>query len=143
MDESTENKLNVETLQQRIADQIQRWYVHQLGHSRVEVACHIFGNKLMVVLDNAVTQPEQLLVSSGRADFAEQVRNALDHSLRLHLHQIIEALTQVRIVDLLTTTQIKTERTSIVAILSDSVATTPPVAILPHLARSALEYDDE
>lgn len=132
MTEVTSSTSNPNLLEQQIEEHIQHWYVNQLGHTDVKVACHIFGNKLVVVLDEAVTQPERLLVSSGRLDFAQQMHTALDQILRLHLQQTIEALTRTRIVDLLTATQLETERTSIVVILSEAITPATPVAGPAH-----------
>lgn len=130
MIEASSSTSDLKFLEQQIEERVQHWYTNHLGHTHVKVCCHIFGNKLMIVLDEAVTQPERLLVASGRLDFAQQMHTALDQILRLHLQQTIESLTQVRIVDLLTATQLDTERTSIVAILSEAV-TPQPLAVNP------------
>jgi uncharacterized protein YbcI len=108
-------------LRRQIEGRIHAWYRHQLGHDPVKVHCQIFDNKLVIVLDNAVTQPERLLMTSGRLEFTEQVRATLDRIFRPHLQHLIETLMSVQVVDILTATQLETERTSIVVILSEAI----------------------
>jgi uncharacterized protein YbcI len=143
MTEASADALDLSLLEHHIEQHIQHWYVKQLGHSNVKVACHSVGDKLMMVLEESITQPERLLVASGRLDFAQQMHTALDQILRLHLQETIESLTRLRIVDLLTATQLETERTSIVVILSETITMENLAIDQLHLDEPVFERGDE
>ncbi|HSM80461.1 MAG TPA: Na-translocating system protein MpsC family protein, partial [Nodosilinea sp.] len=74
-------------LQRNLAQQFQRLYREQLNHSPGKITCQIIEEKLLLVIEDSVTKPEQLLVDDGQAELAEQIREDLTTALR---PQIIE-----------------------------------------------------
>lgn len=106
-------------LERTLAQQIQALYRNQLGHRLGAIDCQIFDHKIAIVMEKAVTQPEQLLASSGKDDLAEQVHSDLNAVIQPQLKELIEAIVGVPVVDLLSDTTLETERTGMIAVLSD------------------------
>jgi uncharacterized protein YbcI len=104
-----------------LSQRIQALYRNQLGHQPGKITCQIFDEKLAIVIEDSVTQPEQLLVEDGRIELAEQVREDLDNAIRPHLQSLIEEILQVSVLDLLSDATIETGRTGMIVVLE-----TPP-----------------
>ncbi len=105
-------------LQRQLSQQFQRLYREQLNHTPGKITCQITDDKVMLVIENSVTKPEQLLVENGESDLAEKVRNDLSAALRPQIVELIEGLLDRQAVDILTDATLSTGRTSIVVILS-------------------------
>ncbi|NJN57486.1 MAG: DUF2294 domain-containing protein [Leptolyngbyaceae cyanobacterium SL_5_9] len=104
-------------LERTLSQRIQALYRTQLGHRPDKVTCNILGEKLMIVLEEAITQAEQLLSSAGREDLAEQVHFDLDKALQPQLAELIEEVLGVSVTDLLSDAKLETGRTGMIAIL--------------------------
>jgi uncharacterized protein YbcI len=116
-------------LQRSLAQQFQRLYRQQLNHSPGKITCQILEEKLLLVIEDSVTKPEQLLVQQGEAELAEQVRDDLSIALRPQIIEITETVLGRTVVDMLTDATLSTGRTSIVIILADSPAMRPPTKV--------------
>jgi uncharacterized protein YbcI len=99
---------------------IQALYREQLGHQPGKVTCQLFDEKLAIVIENSLTQPEQLLAEEGRMELAEQVRTDLQSAIRPQLESIIQTVLGVGVLDLLADATLATGRTGIIAILDSS-----------------------
>lgn len=116
MDSSNPTRGQVErTLSQRI----QALYRTQLGHQPSKVTCQIFDTKVAIVLEDAITPPEQLLVNSGQERLAEQVRSDLDKAIQPQLKALIEEVVGVPVIDLLSDATLETGRTGTIAVLAN------------------------
>lgn len=100
-----------------ISQQIQAVYRNQLGHQPGKVTCQIFDAKLAIVIEDAVTSPEQLLAEEGRTDLVAQVRTDLDRAIRPYLKSVIEKTLNVGVLDLMSDSTLETGRTGIIAVL--------------------------
>ncbi len=107
-------------LERALSQRIQALYRNQLGHRLGNVDCQIFDEKIAIVLENAVTQPEQLLASNGKEDLVEQIHSDISEAIQPQLRELIETTVGVPVVDLLADTKLETERTGMIAVLSDS-----------------------
>lgn len=107
-------------LERTLSQRIQALYRNQLGHQPSQVTCQIFDEKIAIVLENAVTQPEQLLVNSGQQDLAEKVRSDLDAAIQPQLKQLIEEVVGVPVIDLLSDAKLETGRTGTIVILGSA-----------------------
>lgn len=116
-------------LERELSQRLQALYRDQLGKRPGKATCQVFGSKLAIVLEESVTQPEQLLAEEGQKELAEQVRADLDQALRPQIKQLIEEVLQVQVLDLLSDAVLDTGRTGIVAVLSDIPAVRNPEAI--------------
>lgn len=117
MDSSIPTRGQVErTLSQRI----QALYRHQLEHQPSRITCQIFDEKVAIVLEDSITQPELLLVNTGQEELAQEVRSEIDEALKPQIKSIIEEVIGVDVIDLLSNAKLDTGRTATVAILSET-----------------------
>ena len=107
-------------LERTLSQRIQALYRTQLEHQPSRVTCQIFDEKIVIVLEDSITQPERLLVNSGEQELAEQVRSELDEALQPQLKALIEELAGVAVIDLLSNAKLETGRTATVAILAEA-----------------------
>lgn len=110
-------------LERNLSQRIQALYRTQLEHQPSKVTCQIFDEKIAIILEDSITQPEQILVNSGEQKLAEQVRSELDQALQPQLKELIEEVVGVAVIDLLSNAKLETGRTATIAIL----ATAPQV----------------
>lgn len=107
-------------LERTLSQRIQALYRTQLEHRPSRVTCQIFDDKIAIILEDSITQPEQLLVKSGQEELAEQVRSELDEALQPQLKTLIEEVVGVTVVDLLSDAKLETGRTATVVILAET-----------------------
>ena len=106
-------------LERSLAQTIQKFYRNQLGHQPSKVTCQFFDAKLVIILEDSITNTEQILIEEGKEDLAEEVRSNLDDAIQPELKQLIEEIIEVKIIDLLSDVTLNTGRAGIIAILSD------------------------
>lgn len=122
-------------LERNLSQQIQSFYVNQLGHRPTKVTCQLFDTKLAIVIEDSVTQPEQLLINQGQEELAEQVRSGLDEAIEPQLKELIEEVLEVSVLDVLSDVTLNTGRGGIIVILSDTPSVRNPETI-PKLKRN-------
>jgi uncharacterized protein YbcI len=105
-------------IERTLAQRIQALYREQLGHRTGKVTCQLFDEKLAIVIEDSITQPEQLLAQEGREELAEKVRSDLDAALQPQLRVLIEEVLEVSVLDLLSDATLETGRTGMIAVLS-------------------------
>lgn len=110
-------------LQRTLSQEIQKLYKEHLGHTASKVTCQMFGQELTIIIENSITQPEQLIAEEGDLDLAAKVRSDLDSAIRPKLSVLINQVLGVGVVDILSDATLKTGRTAIVAILDEQPAT--------------------
>ena len=106
-------------LERELSQRVQGFYRDRLGKQPSKVTCQIFGSKLAIIIESSITDAEKLLVEEGKEDLAGQVRLSLDDAIKPELKQLIEKSLLVEVIDLLSDAALDTERTGIIAILSD------------------------
>ena len=104
-------------LERSLAQGIQALYRSLLGHQTSQALCNLFDNKLIIVIENAITQPEKLLAQNGQGALASQVRSQLESVLELPLKDLIKEILGVGVIDLLSDATLETGRTGTIAIL--------------------------
>ena len=107
-------------LERTLSQRIQALYRNQLGHRLSHVDCELLEAKIPIVLEKSVTQPEQLLVDQGKDELVEALHSELDAAMRPQLQALIEEVVGVSVVDFLSDVTLETERTGIIAILSEA-----------------------
>ncbi len=107
-------------LERTLSQRIQALYRTQLEHQPSKVTCQIFDEKIAIILEDSITQPEQLLLNSGQEKLAEQVRSELDEALQPQLKSLIEEVVGVAVIDLLSNAKLETGRTATVVILAQA-----------------------
>ncbi len=91
-------------------------YLEHLKHQPKEITYQFFDGKLMLVIEESVTQLEQLLNESNHKELAKQIRAVLDNVIQPQLKGLIEELMDVKVVDFLSDTTIDTGRTGAIAV---------------------------
>lgn len=112
-------------LQRQLSQKFQRLYREQLDHSPGKITCQIIDEKLLLVIEDSVTKPEQLLAEQGESDLAEKVREDLSMALRPQIVELVESNLERQVVDILTDATLDTGRTGVVIILSEPPAVRP------------------
>jgi uncharacterized protein YbcI len=107
-------------IERTLSQRIQAFYREQLGHQPSKVTCQLSDSNLMIVIENSITPPEQLLAQFGRIELAEQVRSDIDDAMQPQLKEIIKEILNVDVLELLSDATLETGRTGIIGVLSDS-----------------------
>lgn len=126
-------------IQRTLAQRIQALYRDQLGHQPSKVTCQLSDCNLTIILEDSITQPEQLLAQTGRRELAEQVRSDLDEAIQPQLKKLIEDILNVDVVEILSDATLETGRTGIIALLTD----TPNVRISTLTSKAKRKTTDK
>ena len=126
---ATSEPQTVGQLEREISQKMQALYKTHLGHQPSKVTCQLFDSKLAIILEDSVTQPEQLLAEEGQTDLAEKVRADLNQAMRPQIKSMVESVLAVDVLDLLSDATLETKRTGIIVILSDTPSVRNPEAI--------------
>lgn len=110
-------------LERTLSQRIEALYRNQLGHRPTKVTCHLFDEKMAIVMEDAVTPPEQLLAKNGQEELAEQVRDDLDRVLQPQLCDLISEVLGVAVREILSDAKLDTGRTGMIAILDAAPST--------------------
>lgn len=105
-------------LERTLSQRILAFYRQHLGHQPSKVACQIFDNKLVIIIEDSITTAEKVLVSEGQAELVKEVRSKLEAATNPLLRELIEEIVQVEVTDLLSDATLETRRTGIVAVLA-------------------------
>ena len=115
--------------ERELSQRIQALYSNHLGHRPSKVTCQLFDDSLAIVMEDSITPAEQLLVDQGQQDLAEQVRSGLDDAIEPNLKSLIEEILEVKVLDLMGDATLKTGRSGIIAVLSNTPEVRNPDAI--------------
>ncbi|MEG4633626.1 DUF2294 domain-containing protein [Microcoleus sp. AR_TQ3_B6] len=107
-------------LERSLSQAIQALYRSQLGQQMSQALCHLLDNKLIIIIENGITQPEKLLAQNGQQDLALQVRAQLESVLEVQLKDLIKEVLGVGVTDLLSDATLETGRTGTIAILESA-----------------------
>lgn len=104
-------------LERQLSQTIQAIYREGFGHNPNKVACHIFDDKVAIIIENAVTSIEKLLIEHSQIDLAQDMRSAVERVFSLQIKQKISEILEVEIIDLIIESRLDGEYAGIVAIL--------------------------
>jgi len=107
-------------LERSLAQRIQALYRSQLGLRLSGVDCELLETKIAIVLEQSVTQPEQLLVAQGKSELVESLHSELEEVIQPQLKTLIEEVIGVSVLDLLSDVTLETARTGIIVMLSEA-----------------------
>ncbi|HEY9700614.1 MAG TPA: DUF2294 domain-containing protein [Trichocoleus sp.] len=131
-------------IERTLSQRIQALYRSHLGHQPSRVTCQLFDEKLAIIIEDSITQPEQLLLGEGKKTLAEQLRNDLNKSLQPRLKELIEDILGVKVLDLLSNATLETGRTGAIVILETAPRTrTPTVIRRGHSLNAELNAEHE
>lgn len=106
-----------ENLEQALVTRIQALLLNQLGQTTEEINCHLYDTKLTIVIKNALTKPEQLLISGGYKDLVMSVRSSIEDVIRPKFKSLIEEVFKIKVVNLLFATHLEINSISVIALL--------------------------
>lgn len=132
----TTGQRTVGQIERELSQKIQALYKKHLGHQPSKVSCQMFSQKLVVILEDSVTQPEKLLLEEGQTELAEKVRADLNEAMQPQIRSLIEGILDVTVLDLLSDAALDTGRTGIIAVLSDIPVVRNP-EVIPKLKKQA------
>lgn len=112
------NLLTCGQLERNLCQAIQAFYRQHLGHQPSKVTCQFFDSKLAIIIEDSITNAEQILVDEGKSDLAKKVRSNLDDAIQPELKGLIEKIAEVGVIDILSDATLNTGRTGIIAVLS-------------------------
>ncbi|WP_292842073.1 Na-translocating system protein MpsC family protein [Nostoc sp. NMS8] len=76
-------------LERELSQRIIKFYNDRIGKPPSQIICHFFDIKIVISLENSVTQAEQSLLKGGYANLAEQARLYLEKIIKLELKSLI------------------------------------------------------
>jgi uncharacterized protein YbcI len=114
----TDNLLTRGQLERQLSQSIQAFYRRHLEHQPSKITCQLFDSKLAIIIEDSITNTEQILVDEGKDDLARKVRSNLEDAIQPELKQLIEEITKVEVIDLLSDATLDTGRTGMIAVLS-------------------------
>ncbi|MBW4474085.1 MAG: DUF2294 domain-containing protein [Stenomitos rutilans HA7619-LM2] len=107
-------------IERSLSQRIQALYRNQLGHRLSQVDCELLETKIAIVLEQSVTQPEQLLADQGKNELVETLHSELGDAIQPQLKTLIEEVVGVAVVDLLSDSTLETARTGMIVILAEA-----------------------
>lgn len=125
-------------LERTLSQRIQTLYRNQLGHRPGQVTCRLLNEKLIILIEDSITQPEQILAQEGQIHLAREVRSELDDAMQPQLKKLIEEVLQVDVVDLLSDATLETGRTGAIVILAEGPSVRSPAVAQRLRARSTI-----
>ena len=109
-----------EQFEQKLLECIQDIYLKTLGHQPQQLSCKLTDKNLTIIIEDSITQPEQLLIDNGKQELAQQVRTNIHLAFEPYLKSTIENVTAIPLTDIISKSSLATGRTSIVAIFSQA-----------------------
>jgi uncharacterized protein YbcI len=106
-------------LERSLSQQFQKLYRDCLGHSTGKVSCRLFDDKVTIIIEDSLTQPEQLLMENSDPQRVKELHSDLSEIVRPQLVDLVENTLQQKVVDLMSDTTLETGRTGLVIVLSD------------------------
>jgi uncharacterized protein YbcI len=107
-------------VERSLSQRILALYRNQLEHQPSQVSCQILSRKLVIVIEDSITSPEQLLVEGGKTELVEQVRSSLNAAIEPQIRSLVEEVLEVSVTDLLSDAKLDSGRTGIIMMLSDA-----------------------
>lgn len=123
-------------LERSLSQRIQTLYRNQLGHRPGQVTCRLLNEKLIILIEDSITQPEQILAQEGQMHLAKEVRAELDDAMQPQLKALIEEVLKVSVIDLLSDATLETGRTGAIVVLAEGPVVRVPASAQKLNARS-------
>lgn len=109
--------LKYQQLDQILSERIKELYSRELGHQLEQITYQVFDQTLVILLEGAVTQPEQILNQQDKKELLLKVRSVLDQVIQSQIQQLIEEVMEGKVTDLLYDTTLNTGRTGMIAMI--------------------------
>jgi uncharacterized protein YbcI len=110
-------------IEQTLTQRIQTLYQDRLGKRLGKVTCRLFDEKIAIVLEESITQPERLLLKTEDRKFVESLRCELDSLMTAQLKAVIEEVVGTPVIALLNNSDLEADLSGIIVLLA-----TKPIA---------------
>jgi uncharacterized protein YbcI len=117
-------------LERNLSQSIQKLYRQELEHSPSRVTCQLFGNRLAIVIEDALTAVEKTLVDTQEdSKTVKQLNAAINEAIESKLKSLIEEVLEVQVHDILFDSTFETQRTGAIATLEQPPEVRNPESI--------------
>lgn len=116
-------------LERKLSQEIQAFYRRYLEHQPSKVICQLFDKKLAIIIENSITSAEKTLLKEGKIDLAQTIRANLDNAIKPELKQLIEQITNLEVLDILSDATMQTERMGIIVVFNNTPQVRNPESI--------------
>jgi len=114
-------------LERDISQKVQKLYRQELEHSPHKVTCQLFGNRLVIVIEDALTAVEKTLADvEGNSDTVRKLNEAINESIKSKLKILVEKILGIEVEDILFDSTFKTNQTGAIITLKQ-----PPIVRNP------------
>lgn len=107
-------------LERQLSQTIQSLYREKFGHLPSKVVCHLFSDKLAIIIEDAITAIEKLLIENSRLDLAENMRSAVNRDFSVQVKQTINEILKVEIIDIISESCLNSDYLGMIAILNNA-----------------------
>ena len=116
-----ENTLpNCGQLERQLSKTLQSLYREQFGHFPSKISCHLFGERLAIVVENAITNVEQVLMNNSQLDLAKSIRSAIDEVFTLEVRNEIAKILNVNVNEMISDSVLESGYLGIIVFLENS-----------------------
>ena len=105
-------------LERDLSQNIHKLYKEELKHSPQKITSKFFGNQLAIIIEDALTAVEQILIDEHNEQMAVNLNLAIGDVIKVKLKTLIEAILKVEVEDILFDSTIKTKCTGAIVLLS-------------------------
>ncbi len=123
-------------LERELSQKIQAFYRSHLGHRPSKVTCQLFDTKLAVIVEDSITNAEQILFDEGKDDLAKKVRSNLENAIQPDLEKLIEEITKVEVLDMLSDATLETRRTGTKIIINKTPQIRNPENVVKNKSKT-------
>lgn len=107
-------------LERNLAQNIQKLYRQELGQNPSKVTCQLFGNRIVIVIEDALPTVENILVDERQLAMVKRLNLAINDIIKSKLKVLIEEVLTVRVENILLGSTIETNRSAAIATLNSS-----------------------
>ena len=116
-------------LERSLSQNIQKLYREELKHSPQKVTSKFFGNRLAIVIEDALTAVEQTLVNEDNGQIVKDLNLAINSVIKPKFKTVVETVLEVEVEDILFDSTIETKRTGAIVILTQIPQVRSPKSI--------------
>ena len=128
-------------LERNLSQKIYKLYQEELEHSPQKVTSKFCGNQLTIVIENALTRVEQILMNEhNETKLVENLNVAINNVIKPKLKNLIEIILAIDVKDILFDSTIETKRSGAIVILNQIPQVRSPKSLWKT---SKIQYKNE
>lgn len=107
-------------LERNLSQRIRALYGQRLGQLPTKVICHLFSQKVVIILENSMTPLEQYLSQQQASDLSLEIRKTVNQQIKQDISELIESVLDVHVIGMLIDTSTELNQTGLIVALSDT-----------------------